>query len=231
LGLLPVLSALLAGCAADVRTGSRFLAVGSPVGDLALPVGSVIERRFSGVVRQQYDFSCGSAALATLLRYHYGFDVGEEEAFRGMWAKGNQAQIRKIGFSLFEMKEWLKSRAIDADAFEVSLDDIAEARIPGIALITVKNYRHFVVVKDVRATEVLLADPSLGLTTMPRVDFQQAWNGIYFALATDQKQTRQSLSRDHQWSAYVRAPVGQPFSDPLSQQALMLTAPFYGDIS
>ncbi|RYF14189.1 MAG: peptidase C39, partial [Oxalobacteraceae bacterium] len=35
------------------------------------PVTSLIGRRFETVVRQQYDFSCGSAALATLLRYHY----------------------------------------------------------------------------------------------------------------------------------------------------------------
>ena len=229
--LLSLASSLAAGCAGEVTAGSRFLAVGAPVGDLALPVGSLAERRFAGVIRQKYDFSCGSAALATLLRHHYGFDVREENAFRGMWAKGNQDQIRKVGFSLLDMKEWLASRAIEADGYQVSIDDVAATGVPGIALISVKNYRHFVVVKGVRGGEVLLGDPSLGLTVMPREEFVKAWNGIYFALGSDQKLARQRFDRDEQWGAYTRAPIGNRFSDPVSQQALMLTAPFYGDIS
>ena len=45
---------------------------------------------FRTVVRQRYDFSCGSAALATLLRYHYDREVGEEQIFRAMYAAGDQ---------------------------------------------------------------------------------------------------------------------------------------------
>ena len=32
---------------------------------------------FRTVIRQQYDYSCGSASLATLLHFHYGRPVGE----------------------------------------------------------------------------------------------------------------------------------------------------------
>src|SRR3546814_6408724 len=32
---------------------------------------------FRSVIRQRYDFSCGSAALATLLTYHYGAPTSE----------------------------------------------------------------------------------------------------------------------------------------------------------
>lgn len=54
---------------------------------------------FRTVVRQRYDFSCGSAALATLLRYHYDREVGEEQIFRAMYAAGDQDTIRRVGFS------------------------------------------------------------------------------------------------------------------------------------
>ena len=53
---------------------------------------------FRGVIRQKYDYSCGSAALATLLRYHYNLDVDEARIFRAMYATGDQAKIRKVGF-------------------------------------------------------------------------------------------------------------------------------------
>ena len=36
-----------------------------------VPVKSMNEIRFQSVVPQRYDFSCGSAAVATLLTYHY----------------------------------------------------------------------------------------------------------------------------------------------------------------
>jgi predicted double-glycine peptidase len=222
---------LLAGCAAQPVSGPHFLAGGAPVGDFRLPVTSVQEMRFAGVIRQQFDFSCGSAALATLLRFHYNFDVREDNAFRGMWASGDRAQIRNVGFSLLDMKRWLGTRGLSADGYEVTLDQIAETGLPGIALIAVKNYRHFVVVKGVSETEVLLGDPSVGIVIMPREEFQQAWNGIYFALADDPEIARRNFNSGQQWAAFARAPVGNRLTDPVSQQALMLTAPFFGDIS
>ena len=227
--LLPA-ALLLGGCAGTVGQAPRFVAAGAPVGDVVLPVVSVADRKFIGVIRQQYDFSCGSAALATLLRHHYDYAVTEAVAFRGMWARGDREQIRRVGFSLLDMKHWLTSRGLDADGYKVPLDQIATTGIPGIALIAVKNYRHFVVVKGVTAREVLLGDPSFGLTVMPRSEFQAAWNGIYFVIGQDQALAKTRFNRPGQWLAYARAPIGGPFTDPVSQQALMLTAPNYGDI-
>ena len=224
-------AALLAGCAAQVADGGRFLAGGAPVGDYAVALKPMQDTRFTGVIRQEFDFSCGSAALATLLRYHYGYAVREENAFRGMWAKGDQAQIRKVGFSLLDMKRWLASRGLTAEGYEVDLGAVAKTGIPGIALLKVKNYRHFVVVKGIRGREVLLGDPSLGVTVMPIDTFREAWNGIYFVLTGEQERGKRGFDRDAQWAAYARAPIGKGLADPVSQQALMLTAPFYGDIS
>lgn len=219
------------GCAAQVEGGPLLVTQAAPVGSYTLPIRSMDEMRFAGVIRQRYDFSCGSAALATLLRHHYDYDVMEEKAFLGMWANGDRDQIRRVGFSLLDMKRWLGTRGIAADGYQVTLDMIAETGIPGIALISVRNYRHFVVVKGVRGSEVLVGDPSAGLTIMPRDEFEQAWNGVYFVLAGEQELGRARFDRDVQWAGYARAPVGNGFTDPVSQQALMLTAPFYRDIS
>lgn len=225
-----ILAVLLAGCAAQVTGDSPFLSQAGPVGAYRVPVSDWESRRFTGVVRQKFDFSCGSAALATLLRHHYGFDVREENAFRGMWAAGDRAQIRQVGFSLLDMKRWLATRGIAADGYKVTLEQIRDTALPGVALIAVDNYRHFVVVKGVRNGEVLLGDPASGLTVMPRDKFVAAWNGIYFVHAEEQAIGKARFDRDAQWAGYARAPVGNRLSDPVSQQALSLSAPFYGDI-
>lgn len=227
-GLLPL--GLLGACAAQVAGDAPFLSQSGPAGEYRIGVTNWENRRFEGVVRQKYDFSCGSAALATLLTHHYSYDVREANAFRGMWSAGDRAQIRNVGFSLLDMKRWLASRGIAADGYKVSLDAIEKTGVPGIALIAVDNYRHFVVVKGVSRGEVLLGDPASGLTVMPAGKFLAAWNGIYFVLAADQALARSSFNSDAQWANYSRAPVGNRFSDPVSQQALSLSAPFYGDI-
>ena len=87
-------------------------------GGFAARVVSVKEARFTTTVRQQFDFSCGSAAVATLLTHHYGIPVTEREVFAQMFERGDQAKIRKEGFSMLDMKRYLESRGLHADGFK-----------------------------------------------------------------------------------------------------------------
>jgi hypothetical protein len=200
----------------------------SPMGDFSGPVRSMQALKYRGVVRQQFDFSCGSAALATLLRF-YGETPDEATTFRGMWKGGDHAQIRTLGFSLLDMKRYLAARGKPANGYQVTLADIEKAGVPGIALVTVKNYRHFVVVQGVRGDEVLIADPALGLRVETAAAFQKSWNGIFFAIDSDVSVARARFNAADRWSTVARAPLGARFADPLSIQALSLTAPFYRD--
>ena len=217
------------GCSAHAGGGTQFSAATSSGGDYRVPVASMLARKYNMVVRQQYDFSCGSAALATLLRYHYALDLDEAAVFTGMWRGGDQARIRQVGFSLLDMKRYLSRIGIDADGYKVSMDAVATRGLPGVALVTVKGYRHFVVVKGVTRDTVLIGDPSLGLHTLPRATFEAQWNGVYFVLKSQIAAGQANFNGAAQWAAFARAPVGGPFLDPLSQQALSLSAPFYRD--
>lgn len=228
--LLLLAPALLGGCAAQIaHSDPRFAGASGAIADYQVPVASMLARKFATVVRQQYDFSCGSAALATLLRYHYGLPRSEADVFTGMWRQGDQASIRKVGFSLLDMKRYLADNRLQADGYKVTLDAIATRRLPGIALITYKGYRHFVVVKGITPTSVLLGDPSLGLHAIPRAQFQAMWNGVYFVLNSATPVGESNFNGIRQWQPLARAPVGDPFLDPLSLQALTLSAPFYRD--
>ena len=195
--------------------------------DFALPVSSVIGRRFETVTRQQYDFSCGSAALATLLRYHYADAQSEQSVFLGMWRDGDRAQIRKLGFSLLDMKRYLAGRGIAADGYQVTVEQIAKARTPGIALINYNGYLHFVVVKGIDDRTLLLGDPSLGLRRETLASFARQWNGILFVI----NERRGAKPGFNTLADIERAPGGAAFPGvpPLSVAALTLTRPLPGE--
>ena len=146
-----------------------------------------------------------------------------------MWRSGDRAQIQKLGFSLMDMKRYLTASGIVSEGYQVTLDQMEAGGVPGIALIELNGYRHFVVVKGINERELLIGDPALGLRTMPRKEFTAAWNGIYFIVDQDTRVGRRTFNRDSQWAAFSRAPVGAEFAHPLSQQALTLTAPFIRD--
>ena len=55
------------------------LVVPDVAGAQSAPVRSMLERRNEKLVRQQFDLSCGAAALATFLRYQHGEDFSERD--------------------------------------------------------------------------------------------------------------------------------------------------------
>ncbi|GGY22065.1 peptidase C39 [Massilia dura] len=173
--LAAVFIAVPAARAADLP-----LAGGGPV---TLRVKSMKEVRYLSTVRQQFDFSCGSAALATLLTYHYGYPVTEQQAFAEMFQRGDQARIRREGFSLLDMKGFLGAHGFTADGFQQPLDELAKSGFPAIVLVAEHGYHHFVVVKGVREGRVLLGDPAGGTRAMPRAAFEKIWlNQLLFVI-------------------------------------------------
>lgn len=150
------------------------------LGKYNLHVISYAEIPFRTVIRQQFDYSCGSAALATLLHYQYGLSTNEAQVFKAMYAVGDQASIQKLGFSLLDMKTYLASIGYQADGYRVSLAQLEQIAIPAIALIQIGSYKHFVVIKGVVGDHVLVGDPALGLREFSAGDFRKVWNGIAF---------------------------------------------------
>jgi uncharacterized protein len=175
-------------------------------GAYSVPVTSMKEARLRSTALQQYDFSCGSAAVATLLTYHYGVPVTEQAVFEQMFRHGDQAKIRVEGFSLLDMKRYLEARGFQADGFEASLEKLADARIPAVVLINENGYNHFVVVKGVRDARVLIGDPAGGTRALPRKSFETMWfNKILFVVTNRQERARFNEASD--WSVAQRAPL------------------------
>ena len=49
--------------------------------------------KYRHVVHQAFDYSCGSAALTTILQYHLGLNVTEKDAMEGMLEHGEKDKI------------------------------------------------------------------------------------------------------------------------------------------
>jgi len=175
-------------------------------GAFSVPAQSLREARFNSTVRQQYDFSCGSAALSTLLTHHYDFPIGEAQVFQQMYERGDPDKIKAEGFSLLDMKVFLEANGFEADGFEAPLDKLVSAGLPAIALVNEKGYNHFVVVKGVKHGRVLIGDPSGGTRSTSIESFNAVWvNQILFVVTNKQDAARFNLASD--WRVAPFAPI------------------------
>lgn len=187
-------------------------------GVFSVRVTSYKDKPFERVIRQQYDYSCGSAAVATLLTYHYDQPVDEQTVLEAMLASGDQEKIRQEGFSLLDMKYYLESKGYSANGYRISLDKLSLVGLPAIALTNTDGYLHFVVIKGIDNNQVLIGDPAMGITRIPRERFAEIWkSGILFIVQSANPNHRfQNFNTMEEWNAIPRAPLAMA----VSQQGL-----------
>ena len=196
-------SALAIACpaSAEVRLS------GEAGGNYRVSVMSWWDIPFRSVVRQQYDFSCGSAAVATLLTHHYRKPTPERVTFAQMWKAGDQAMIRKVGFSMFDMKAYLDSVGLDAAGYRLGEEGLRNLRRPAIVLLDLNGFKHFVVVKGIRGKRVLVGDPMLGLNEYSLRDFMKVWNGIALLVRPDREDQAPLYNLAGDWGPWAKAPM------------------------
>ncbi|MDE1166558.1 MAG: C39 family peptidase [Pseudomonas sp.] len=145
-------------------------------------VQSIRERHFSDLVEQKTDYSCGAAALATVLRQAYWLDVDEKHVIEGMLAYSDQDQVRVQGFSMLDMKRYVESIGMRARGYRIPAESLDKITIPVVVLMDIRGYKHFVVLQRVQRDWVYIGDPVLGHKRYTREDFVKGWNGIIFAV-------------------------------------------------
>jgi predicted double-glycine peptidase len=198
----PVLITDLPAAKADgIETGAA--------GSFRLPVTSMRERPYQSVIMQQYDFSCGAAAVAMLLTHHYGIQSTEEQVFTSMYENGDQATIQENGFSFLDMKDYIERIGMKADGFELTLDEINKLGVPAIALVDLKGYMHFVVVKGIKDKRVLLGDPAAGMMAMDREEFEKARQPVVLLIRSKATVGRKYFNQTAEWGVKPDAPIGK----------------------
>lgn len=158
---------LVAFCLLLALTGPTWagqLAVVMPGGGLIYKkVESIRERKFANLVEQKTDFSCGAAALATILRQAYWMDVDEDHVIKGMLLNADQDLVRTQGY-------------------RITPEVLITVKVPVVVLLDIRGYKHFVVLQRADKDWVYIGDPVLGHKRYAKDDFIKGWNGIVFAV-------------------------------------------------
>ncbi|MES2257372.1 MAG: C39 family peptidase [Pseudomonadota bacterium] len=133
--------------------------------------------KYKNIVHQAYDYSCGSAALVTILNYHLGIQVNEQQAMEGMLEKGEKEKIiERRGFSLLDMKRYVASLGVNGAGFRAELADLLTLTEPAIVPIDYAGAKHFVVLRGIRDGVVYIADPSAGNIAFSVPEFASLWD-------------------------------------------------------
>lgn len=212
-----LLAALLgvAGClfspAADAAAMGNIL----PGAMVHKSVQSMREMNYSHLVEQQYDYSCGAAAVATILRYGFGMEnITEKQVLKGLFKVADPQVVKKRGFSLLDIKHYVQRIGLAGRGYKVSVKGLRRIRVPTIVLLNLDGYYHFVVLREVEGRRVFIADPALGNRTMRLDAFLDAWqNQVVFAVigpGYDEQnalmQTRGPLSARQLYNIYAPVP-------------------------
>lgn len=165
-----------------VCVGATLMVRGPFGGYLKKEVVSLREARYRGMVPQRYDFSCGAASLATIMKFYYGLEVSEEEIVKGMIDLGDAEKIKKEGFSLLDLKRYATKRGFVANGYRIKAEDLHKLKIPAVVLLNTRGYSHFVVLKGTKDGQIYVADPAAGNRSLELGEFKQGWNGIIFVI-------------------------------------------------
>ncbi len=165
-------------CAAQMALDTTS-SVGVP---LVKSVRSLRDIRYQNIVVQQFDYSCGAAALATLLYYGYGIQIPEPELIKRMMVFSTPEVVTKNGFSMLDMKKFVETIGLRGRGFRVNVDALYKLQIPVMVLMDIDGYQHFVLVKHAQDDRIFIADPALGNRIVLESDFVKTWNGLVFAV-------------------------------------------------
>lgn len=143
-----------------------------------VPVRSLLEIRQANVIVQEWDISCGAAALATVLTYQLGDAVSEKQVAAGMLRRTEPSRVRmRGGFSLLDMKRYAESRGFQAAGYAPLTVAHLLKMAPAIVPLHLDGYDHFVVFRGAAGGKAVLADPAFGNRTLTLTQFEKAWNG------------------------------------------------------
>ena len=142
-------------------------------------VWSYKEIREQRVVMQKYDYSCGAAALCTVIRYYWG-DPIEETYFLGMLPKlgldKDQLKDRiENGLTLTDLRNMTIKAGYEASMGKVKFSELAQSKVPVVVGITVRGHDHFAVFRGTDGIYAYLADPLRGNMRTPVSDFLTQW--------------------------------------------------------
>ncbi len=152
------------------------------------PVKTFVQLRDHHVVKQEMDYSCGAAALCTLINYYFGGALNERDLLNEMLDSLSEADRKdrvENGFSMLDLRDAALRRGYQAEGARLPLSVLPELPGPVMVYLEEDGMRHFAVFRGVVEDRVYLADPSRGNVRMDVRRFNKIWPGIVLVLGKE----------------------------------------------
>ncbi len=140
----------------------------SQTAHIRIPIQSWKTLRDARIVKQDLDYSCSAASLATLLNEFYGQSVTEEALLKAM----DKGDLRA---SFEDMQKALPQFGFKAQGFAASYEQLMRLKAPVVVYLKHRKDDHFSVLRGINESTVWLADPSLGNRTYSKEQFLEMW--------------------------------------------------------
>lgn len=176
---------LFSGCASHLPLLSN---AGHPIDSSTNRVTSWKQLNEQNVIMQRFDYSCGAASLATLMKYYFNENVSEQKLLnyiKKTFSKQEYARIEKDGLSFLELEKVSRSLGYQSASVRLKPPALLELSGPVIVFVNTKHYKHFAVLRGVKEDRVFLADPSRGNIQLSIQEFLNEWKGETFILGKE----------------------------------------------
>ncbi|WOE33267.1 MULTISPECIES: C39 family peptidase [unclassified Acinetobacter] len=124
--------------------------------------------RDQNIIKQDLDFSCGAASIATLLNGYYNQKITEQEVLKIM-DKGD------LMASFDDMQRALDQLGFHAKGYAISLEILQTLKLPVIAYIKHRKNDHFTVISGINKNFIRISDPALGQKILSYSQFTKMW--------------------------------------------------------
>lgn len=141
---------------------------------------SWVDMRDEGIVKQSLDYSCGPAAMATMLSQYFQIPSTEQEVLSSLEASASAWELpddwRETGVSMAVLAKIANSVGLEAIGIAVELSMLTRLNVPAIVYLEHRGFPHFSVVRGVdHRGRVQLADPSWGNQLLSQREFEKLW--------------------------------------------------------
>ncbi|MBN2579608.1 MAG: hypothetical protein JXB10_11510 [Pirellulales bacterium] len=136
------------------------------------------ELKQRNIVMQSRDYSCGAAALATILRYFWGDAVSEEQVLEAITLNLTPAEFKdrvKNGLAISDLRLAAVKMGYASSIGTLSFYDLSKSKVPLVVGIETGGHKHFVVYRGTDCRYVYVADPIRGNIRITVQEFISQW--------------------------------------------------------
>lgn len=150
------------------------------------------------IVLQQRDYSCGAAALATLLRYYWGEPIEEIDVLKVIEGLLTPEELRdrvENGLSITDLRRTAVKLGFQSAIGTMTVEKLLESKVPVIVALDQNKFNHFVVVRAFSGGYAYLADPIRGNVRITLAEFSKQWIKSTLLVVIRPGQTQSAVSQ------------------------------------